>query len=89
MLDLIIGPSYEDVYSIGRVLLAEVSQKFSQFQTWPFYPNFGLPTSIYQIPVRKRLPDNHSFVTRIFSDFGTGKQGSGPQKLDLDLISAI
>jgi hypothetical protein len=26
MLDLIIGPSYEDVYSIGRVMLADRSE---------------------------------------------------------------
>jgi hypothetical protein len=60
----------------------QISLIFSQFQTWPFYPIFGLPTSTYQIPVKKS--NNHSFVTRVISDFGTAKQGSGPQKLDLD-----
>jgi hypothetical protein len=29
-------------------------------------------------------PDNNSFITRAISDFGTGIQGSDPQKLNLD-----
>jgi hypothetical protein len=30
-----------------------------------------------------------SFARRVISEFGTGKQGSGPQKLDLDPTPAI
>jgi hypothetical protein len=64
MLDLIIGPSYEDVYSIDRVLLADQSEHLVLFlvdfskimaglsKSWIAYWQY---TSTNQIPVRKMI----------------------------------
>jgi hypothetical protein len=48
MLDLVIGPSYEDVYSIERVLLADRAEHQVLFLV-NFSEIFGLPTFTYQM----------------------------------------
>jgi hypothetical protein len=69
MLDLIIGPSYEDVYSIlGKFLKNLASFKHGRFiQTM----KDDYLTTILLSP-------------SVISDLGTSKEGSCPQKLDLD-----
>jgi hypothetical protein len=90
MLDVIIGLTHEDVYSIGRVLLAPI--RTPSFVLGKYLKNLASYMAVLSKLWIAYTHQPHSskkddYLTTILLSHVTlvrGKQGSGPQMLDLD-----